>query len=556
MPPKQSSSGGTAVVWFRKCLRLHDNAALVEASKAGVKNLCPIYVIDPHFGPAHVGINRYNFLLEALQDLDAQLRKRYGSRLLVLRGKPEAVLSTLLSSGKPLMGAQPSMILWERDTEPYALLRDASISKLAEKNGVEVRTFAGHTLYDVELALQANKGKAPTSMPGMVSLVKVLGEPQAALDVPKTVPPLPSGLAAKDFTVPSLKEMGYKVGKSGGPEPHCGFPGGETAGLARLEAKLKDKNFILNFQKPKTKSTAFDPPSTTVLSPYLKFGCVSVRQFYHGVQKVCAGKKHTPPPESLVGQLLFREMSYMMGASIPNFDRQVGNPSCKQIPWAKDAKLLEAWETGRTGYPFIDAVMRQLVQVGWIHHLARHAVSCFLTRGDLWLSWEQGRDVFDRHLLDSDWAVNNMNWLSLSGAAPWSPPFFRVYSPTPSNDSSLNVQDPEGKYVRQFVPELAKMPSKYIYAPWTAPLEVQKAAGCIIGKDYPKPVVDHKTASAANIAKFKEALSSGKSSPAVAQKNSAGASAQAKPSAADKAAAAKRKLFGGSSPDAKKAKKG
>ncbi|CAE8634727.1 unnamed protein product [Polarella glacialis] len=366
--------------------------------------------------------------------------------------------------------------------------------------------------------------KAPTSMPGMVSLVKVLGEPQAALDVPKTVPPLPSGLAAKDFTVPSLKEMGYKVGKSGGPEPHCGFPGGETAGLARLEAKLKDKNFILNFQKPKTKSTAFDPPSTTVLSPYLKFGCVSVRQFYHGVQKVCAGKKHTPPPESLVGQLLFREMSYMMGASIPNFDRQVGNPSCKQIPWAKDAKLLEAWETGRTGYPFIDAVMRQLVQVGWIHHLARHAVSCFLTRGDLWLSWEQGRDVFDRHLLDSDWAVNNMNWLSLSGAAPWSPPFFRVYSPTPSNDSSLNVQDPEGKYVRQFVPELAKMPSKYIYAPWTAPLEVQKAAGCIIGKDYPKPVVDHKTASAANIAKFKEALSSGKSSPAVA-----------KPSAADKA---------------------
>ncbi|CAE8615955.1 unnamed protein product [Polarella glacialis] len=601
MPPKQSSSGGTAVVWFRKCLRLHDNAALVEASKAGVKNLCPIYVIDPHFGPAHVGINRYNFLLEALQDLDAQLRKRHSptawmsvvsvtclclsvmkrcqliySAASVFRGvskwlpaldvhgmagtlRPIVVLVAHFI--KNLSKAQPSMILWERDTEPYALpraqmLRDASISKLAEKNGVEVRTFAGHTLYDVELALQANKGKAPTSMPGMVSLVKVLGEPQAALDVPKTVPPLPSGLAAKDFTVPSLKEMGYKVGKSGGPEPHCGFPGGETAGLARLEAKLKDKNFILNFQKPKTKSTAFDPPSTTVLSPYLKFGCVSVRQFYHGVQKVCAGKKHTPPPESLVGQLLFREMSYMMGASIPNFDRQVGNPSCKQIPWAKDAKLLEAWETGRTGYPFIDAVMRQLVQVGWIHHLARHAVSCFLTRGDLWLSWEQGRDVFDRHLLDSDWAVNNMNWLSLSGAAPWSPPFFRVYSPTPSNDSSLNVQDPEGKYVRQFVPELAKMPSKYIYAPWTAPLEVQKAAGCIIGKDYPKPVVDHKTASAANIAKFKEALSSGKSSPAVAQKNSAGASAQAKPSAADKAAAAKRKLFGGSSPDAKKAKKG
>mmetsp|Transcript_28797 Transcript_28797/g.65075 ORF Transcript_28797/g.65075 Transcript_28797/m.65075 type:complete len:170 (-) Transcript_28797:65-574(-) len=158
--------------------------------------------------------------------------------------------------------------------------------------------------------------------------------------------------------------------------------------------------------------------------------------------------------------------------------------------------------------------MRQLTRVGWLHHLARHAVACFLTRGDLWQSWEHGRDVFDKYLLDADWALNNMNWLALSGAAPWSPPFFRVYHPVPKMDSSLNVQDPEGKYIREFVPELANMPSKYIYAPWEAPLEVQKAAKCIVGKDYPKPIVDHRKASGENIARFKRALASSKSSAA------------------------------------------
>lgn len=265
-------------------------------------------------------------------------------------------------------------------------------------------------------------------------------------------------------------------------------------------------------------------------------------------------------------------------ASIPNFDRQAwendgfatveaSNPSCKsgpyfsgalserQIPWAKNQKYLAAWEHGRTGYPYIDAAMRQLHRLGWMHHLARHAVACFLTRGDLWISWEEGRDIFDRLLLDADWSLNNMNWLALSGAAPWSPPFFRVYHPAPRRfflhllfqvpkmDSSLNVKDPEdfedvslgrreqGKFIREFVPELSKMPSqdlgaraefaweasgKYIYAPWTAPKEAHEMLASKVGfsggpegcrlhhrkgasrhrrfgleEDYPKPIVDH-----------------------------------------------------------------
>jgi cryptochrome len=150
--------------------------------------------------------------------------------------------------------------------------------------------------------------------------------------------------------------------------------------------------------------------------------------------------------------------------------------------------------------------MRQLKETGWIHHLARHAVACFLTRGDLWLPWTEGARVFDRDLLDADWAVNNFNWLGLAGVASWSPPFFRVYSPVPNHkQSSLNVDDAAGAYVDRFVPELRKLPAKYKYAPWTAPAAVLAAAGVVLGDTYPRPLVDHKVQSKDNIARFKEA---------------------------------------------------
>jgi len=521
------------VVWFRKCLRLHDNAALVEASKLGLP-VFPMFIIDPHFAsPARVGVNRYNFLLESLADLDAQLRAKYKNRLFVVRGAPETVLGKMLRTGEPLMSQPPRHLLWEHDTEPYALARDARVAAAAAENGVDARHFSGHTLWDVSEGLRHNKGKPPMTMPVMVSLAKLLGEPLAPLPLPLELKPSGS-LAPEKFLVPSLEEIGYTP-----PSQHCGLVGGETAGLDRLSKKLEDSTYICSFEKPKTRSTAFDPPSTTQLAPYLKFGCVSVRTFYAGLKRVYAGKKHSEPPTSLLGQLYFREMSYLMGSSIQNFDRQLGNPCCKQIPWEKDSNLLNAWEHGSTGFPFIDACMRQLVRTGWMHHLARHAVSCFLTRGDLWISWEEGRDVFDKYLLDSDWAINNMNWLALAGVAPWSPPFFRVYNPVPKMDSSLTVQDPDGHFIREFVPELRQMPSAYIYAPWEAPLEVQRKAGCVVGKDYPMPVVNHSEASKKNLALFKSASAAGKA--ASVDKTSGPAKAATETKAPNSAKAAVKK---------------
>ena len=240
-------------------------------------------------------------------------------------------------------------------------------------------------------------------------------------------------------------------------------------------------------------------PSTTALSPYLKFGCVSPRRFASQLRAVYAATPggHTAPPVSLMGQLLWREFYYAVAFGTPRYDRMAGNAICRQVPWGDDAALLAAWEAGRTGFPWIDAAMTQLRTQGWMHHLARHAVACFLTRGDLWQSWEAGAAVFDRLLLDADWALNNGNWMWLSASAFFHQ-FFRVYSPV----AFPKKYDATGAYVRHFLPGarapprprrtaapaaltrlvlplavLARMPDKYIYEPWKAPAAVQQAAG-------------------------------------------------------------------------------
>ena len=145
----------------------------------------------------------------------------------------------------------------------------------------------------------------------------------------------------------------------------------------------------------------------------VKHGCVSPRRFYHELSKVYSNFTTgtlSKPPVSLHGQLMWREYNNLMGYTTPNFDKMVDNPVARQIPWDDDPMLLQAWKDGRTGYPFIDAIMIQLKETGWVHHLARHAVACFLTRGDLWQSWEEGAAIFEEELIDADWSLNNFNW--------------------------------------------------------------------------------------------------------------------------------------------------
>ena len=152
-------------------------------------------------------------------------------------------------------------------------------------------------------------------------------------------------------------------------------------------------------------------PDTTALSAYLKFGAMSSREFWWKVQNIYTSVgHHSQPPESLHGQLYFREFFYLCAYKSPAFDKMIGNPDCKQVEWHTDTKVLKQWEDGMTGFPAIDATMRQLKKEGWIHHLGRHLVACFLTRGDLWIHWELGAKVFEKNLIDADWTLNHANW--------------------------------------------------------------------------------------------------------------------------------------------------
>jgi cryptochrome len=384
-----------------------------------------------------------------------------------------------------------------------------------------------------------------SSVPGGSHALKI----PAAKDAPNKIPPLfPGKIPSKaeldaKYRVPDIHELytgseDKAVLKNFGAMRFEQFPGGERAALARLKKEVSNQvDYVCKFEKPKTSSTNggngsskqidWTKPSTTGLSPYVTMGCLSVHKLWHAINACYKKKKHAQPPQSLHGQLLFRELFYVLSHTVPNWDRADNNIMCKPVKWdSKNTKLLEAWKRGQTGYPFIDALMRQLNQTGWMHHLGRHAVSCFLTRGDLYQHWVFGRDVFDKLLLDADWALNNGNWMWLAGVAPFSMPFFRVYNPSPIGDTAVNAEQ-TGEFIKFFVPELRKMPVKHIYKPWEAPLDVQKAASCTIGKDYPKPIVDHQKASQKNISSFSKSLAAiRKSTPAKAVKRSASSQPQ------------------------------
>lgn len=313
-----------------------------------------------------------------------------------------------------------------------------------------------------------------------------------------------------------MAELGLKPAGT----PHRG---GETLALAALTQIINNEVYTATFSKPDTAPTAFSPQSTTLLSPHLHFGSLSVREFYWRAHDVIASfkaKKATTIPTNLLGQLLFRDMYFGAQAALGySFAQTRNNPNCRFIPWHLPSTISSSglvtgtyrvnnpqaegwfrrWKFGVTGFPWIDALMRQLRTEGWIHHLGRHAVACFLTRGGCYVDWERGAEVFEEWLIDHETACNAGNWQWLSCAAFYAL-YYRCYSPV----AFPKKWDKGGAFVRRYVPELEKYGDKYIYEPWKTPLADQKQWGCLIkgdgdgkveeGEDryklYPKPMFD------------------------------------------------------------------
>lgn len=324
-----------------------------------------------------------------------------------------------------------------------------------------------------------------------------------------------------DFAVVTLEEMG--IDPKSAMSPHRG---GEVEALRLLKKYIDNEEYVGTFEKPKSSPADFEPQSTTLLSPHHHFGTLSIRKFWWDVQEVFqkrkkAGKTNASEPANFPGQLIFRDMYFGAQAALGwSFAQTQGNPIARFISWHLQSNysktpigehLLDGtynvddeeaevyfrrWKEGRTGFPWIDALMRQLKYEGWIHHLGRHSVACFLTRGGCYVSWERGAEVFEEWLVDHETACNVGNWMWLSCTAFFSQ-FSRMYSPVAFGKK----WDPEGHFVRKYVPELKNFDKKYIYEPHKAPIADQKSWGCQISGDgtesgtkemakYPKPMFE------------------------------------------------------------------
>lgn len=292
-----------------------------------------------------------------------------------------------------------------------------------------------------------------------------------------------------------------------GSEAFLTWKGGEKRALEHLQLRLKveeeaflNGTYLPNHANPNLLS------ASTSLSAALRFGCLSVRRFYYEIHDLFTNVQDSLPNKypgghHITGQLIWREYFYTMSVKNPNYGQMENNPICLDIPWSEPIKEdVEKWKHGRTGFPIIDASMRQLLAEGWLHHTLRNITATFLTRSGLWISWEVGAKHFLKYLLDADWSVCSGNWMWVSSSA-----FEKLLDSSKFSIIALACQlDPNGDYVKRYVPELRQFPRKYIHEPWKAPIQVQEACECIIGEDYPEPMIDLKRAMQMNSNRMRE----------------------------------------------------
>lgn len=558
---------------FRTDLRLHDSPALHAALALEPEAFWPVFCWDPHYiYRARAGLNRWQYLLDCQKDLSASLTKlNPRSKLLVLREAPQTLLPRLFKAWRV------THLVFEKDTDAYARDRDAAVVASATEAGVEVIIRPGRTLWDSDALVRAHSGGGNKKKP-IMSLTQLRA---AAAKLGPVAPPLPAPTALPDpgatptqeleadrgppcadpdynvkfrtlhedrgyaqlagprgdfGVVETLAELGFGGDDNDEAKATTPYRGGETRALRDLDKVMEDTTYAATFRKPLTSPAALAAPSTTLLSPSMHFGTLSCRLFYHRAQEAvdAYNKKHknnkakaSEPPESLTGQLLFRDMYFAAQAALGHAMTQTSyNPQVRFVPWHLPSKMtaneeanadvkevpipgayhvdsaeaetwFQRWERGTTGFPWIDALMRQLRQTGWVHHLGRHSLACFLTRGGCYVHWERGADVFAELLLDHEPNCNAGNWQWLSCTAFFSQ-YFRCYSPI----SFPQKWDKEGQFVRHWVPELKDVPAKYIYEPWKAPMADLRKAGVklvdlpgVLGEamapgTYPKPMFD------------------------------------------------------------------
>ncbi|MBI1294716.1 deoxyribodipyrimidine photo-lyase [bacterium] len=461
------SQDRTAIWWVRRDLRLTDNQALYAALAHG-DNVLPVFVLDPRLvGSPFNGEKRTAFLHGGLRILDDDLKSR-GSRLVLLHGQPEDVLPALVQE------TGTSAIFAEEDYSPFARRRDDAVCRLLP-------------------LLQLTSGASALPV-GLVR--KADGDPYVVY-TPYKRQWLEQRLPAKEDVIPAPDSVpthstvdGDEIPSAPTLPPSVPFAPGEAEAQERLKHFVMGKDAPVYHYASRRDLPAAD--DTSRLSPYLRLGMISARRAVVAARYAihnAANADARKSAETWLSELIWRDFYMSVLHYFPHVRSGSFRPEFDAIAWRNDEDEFAAWCEGRTGYPFVDAAMRQMRQIGWMHNRARMVVASFMVK-DLLIDWRWGERWFMQQLVDGDPAANNGGWQWAAGTGTDAAPYFRIFNPITQSEKF----DANGDYIRRWVPELKEVPTKFIHAPWTMSLAEQKRSNCRISTDYPAPIVDHKVA--------------------------------------------------------------
>jgi len=487
-----ASSPQTAVLWFRRDLRLHDHPALANAL-ARADRIAPLFVLDPALITGRWrSPNRTWFMLASLAELAASLEAA-GSVLVVRVGRPELVVPAFAEE----VGA--STVHVSRDYAPYGRARDRRVAAALRRAGVVLHAAQGNLIHEPEDL--ATRTGTPYRVFGPFhrtwSTLSVRTPLAAPAVIPTDVFPARAGSTVATAEgrisawVKALRELGVGAADVDGLARPTADPGfipdpGESAArlrLARWTRAAGDRPpRVLDYQRGRD---LLGIDGTSRLSQDLRWGLLSPVEVVSRVLAAGAG----PGVDRFVAELAWRDFYAHVLWHDPGSARRATRRAYDLVPWRDDEVAIAAWTGGRTGFPVVDAAMRQLAATGWMHNRARMIVASFLTK-DLLVDWRVGEAWFMCHLLDGDPASNNGGWQWAASTGTDAQPYFRVFDPVAQGRRF----DPDGAYVRRWVPELAGVPVEYLQAPWTMPDAAQAGSRCRIGLDYPAPIVEHRDA--------------------------------------------------------------
>jgi deoxyribodipyrimidine photo-lyase len=425
-------------------------------------------VLDPDsFAPARARGRPHHtqFLLDSLRALESALANR-GSRLVVVAGGSAEVVPRLVREWKA------DRVLAHRRVEPSAREQDR---RIREALGGALELYEGETLMPPG-TLRTGAGRpysvfSPFARAFRETALGTLGEP---LLPPRKLPPVPGGIRVRAIALPTCERLG--IVRNPGL-----LSGGEQAAKARLRRFLRVAAAAYAERRDR-----MDLPGTSRLSADLAFGTLSVRQVWTAVESALDG---TPAARSFLNELVWREFTHSTLWDRPELLEQPFRTAFAGFPWRHDERLWQAWVAGKTGYPVVDAAARQLPGEGFVHNRGRMIAASFLCK-HLLIDYRCGEAHYMKHLTDGDLAQNNAGWQWSAGCGCDAQPYFRIFNPVTQGERF----DPEGNYVRRWVPELERMPARFIHRPWEAPEAVLRAAGVRLDRTYPRPVVDHRFA--------------------------------------------------------------